>query len=195
LQNRNYGTPLSNQRFYPDPKKLSPDDFGKDSAPGIRPFADHRLSGLDGAMDDLADVVLETHVNDSRNFAAERSTATPVAAEAEVEEATASCFKSSNSKGKQKASVSPSKPTGTGRDTSMSSPNPPSSPKKSGEHSPAKAKLEQVTNKFRRTRKDDPRTMSPEDKLKRSDTWRQRFRVIKKTELEEIEEHRRNTRT
>jgi hypothetical protein len=195
LQNRNYGTPLSNQRFYPDPKKLSPDDFGKDSAPGIRPFADHRLSGLDGAMDDLADVVLETHVNDSRNFAAERSTATPVAAEAEVEEATASCFKSSNSKGKQKASVSPSKPTGTGRDTSTSSPNPPSSPKKSGEHSPAKAKLEQVTNKFRRTRKDDPRTMSPEDKLKRSDTWRQRFRVIKKTELEEIEEHRRNTRT
>lgn len=195
LQNRGYGTPLSNQRFYPTPKELSPDDFGRDSAPGIRPFADHRLSGLDGAMDDLADLVLETHVNDSRASAVERPTGTTVAAEVEAEEATASCFKSSSSKSKQKAPGSPTKPSGTGQDTTMSSPNPPSSPKKSGEHSPAKAKLEQVTNKFRRTKKDDPRTMSPEDKLRRSETWRQRFRVIKRTELEEIEEHRRNTRS
>jgi hypothetical protein len=195
LQNRGYGTPVSNQRFYPTPKELSPEDLGRDSAPGIRPFADHRLSGLDGAMDDLADLVLETHVNDDRASAAERPTGTSVAVEVEAEEVTASCFKSSSSKGKQKAPGSPTKASSTGRDTSVSSPNPPSSPKKSGEHSPAKAKLEQVTNKFRRTKKDDPRTMSPEDKLKRSDTWRQRFRVIKKTELEEIEEHRRNTRT
>jgi hypothetical protein len=36
--------------------------------------------------------------------------------------------------------------------------------------------------------------MSPEDKMRRSEKWRQRFQVIKRTELEEIEEHRRNTR-
>jgi hypothetical protein len=194
LQNRGYGTPLANQRFYPTPKEMSPDGFGGDSAPGIRPFADHRLSGLDGAMDDLADLVLETHVNDHQASVVERPAGRPVAAEVEAEEVTASCFKPSSSKGKQKAPGSPTKPSGNGRDTSMSSPNPPSSPKKSGEHSPAKAKLEQVTNKFRRTKKDDPRTMSPEDKMKRSEKWRQRFQVIKRTELEEIEEHRRNTR-
>jgi hypothetical protein len=195
LQNRGYDTPLSNQRFYPTPKELSPDDFCRDSARGIRPFADHRFSGLDGAMDDLADLVLETQVNEDRVSAVERPTGKSVAVEVEPEEATASCFKSSNSKGKHKTPVSPTKGSSTVRGTNASSPNPPSSPKKSGEHSPAKAKLEQVTNKFRRTKKDDPRTMSPEEKLRRSDTWRQRFRVIKKTELEEIEEHRRNTRT
>jgi hypothetical protein len=37
--------------------------------------------------------------------------------------------------------------------------------------------------------------MSPDDKMRRSDKWRQRFQNLKKTELEEIEEHRRNTRS
>jgi hypothetical protein len=37
--------------------------------------------------------------------------------------------------------------------------------------------------------------MSPEDKMERSKKWRDRFQVIKRTELEEIEKHRRNTRT
>jgi hypothetical protein len=195
LQNRGYGTPVSNQRFYPTPKEMSPDGFDGDSAPRMRPFADHRLSGLDGAMDDLADLVLETHVNETRASGVERPAEAPLTAEVEAEEVTASCFKPSGGKGKQKAPISPTKPSGSGRDNSVSSPNASSSPKKSGEHSPAKAKLEQVTNKFRRIRKDDPRTMSPEDKMKRSEKWRQRFQVMKRTELEEIEEHRRNMRS
>jgi hypothetical protein len=201
LQNRGYGTPLSSQRFYPTPKEMSPSGLGGDTTYIMRPFADHSLSGLDGAMDDLAELVMETQVDDHGASVGDvstgdgRSAQAPVSAEVSAEEVNASCFKASGGKGKQKAATSPTKSSGTGRDNSVSSPNPPSSPKKSGEHSPAKAKLEQVTNKFRRTRKDDPRTMSPEDKLKRSEKWRQRFQVMKRTELEEIEEHRRNTRS
>jgi hypothetical protein len=195
IQNRGYGTPLSMQRFYPTPTELSPKGSGGDAAHTVRPFANHRLSGLDGAMDDLADLVLDTHVNDPRTSAGGRSTEAPMPVEGEAQEVDASCFKSSAGKGKQKANPSPTKASGNGRDAGVSSPNPPSSPKKSGEHSPAKAKLEHVTNKFRRTKKDDPRTMSPEDKLERSKKWRDRFQVIKRMELEEIEKHRRNTRT
>ncbi|KAF2833336.1 hypothetical protein CC86DRAFT_415093 [Ophiobolus disseminans] len=195
LQNRGYGTPLATQRFYPTPKEMSPNGLCGNAVPPMRPFANHRLSGLDGAMDDLADLVVDTHVVDKRVSTGGRSLGAPIPVETEVEEQTASCFKTSSGKGKQKAAASPAKPSGHGRDNSISSPNPPSSPKKSGERSPAKAKLEQVTNKFRRTKKDDPRTMSPEDKARRSEKWRQRFRDIKKTELEEIEQHRKNTRT
>jgi hypothetical protein len=194
VQNRGYGTPLSTQRFYPTPKEMSPNGFHGGTMPTMRPFADSRLSGLDGAMDDLADLVIETKTDDNRAAPARDSTVTPAAVQPEAEEETASCFKSS-SKGKQKAAASPAKSSGHTRDNSVSSPNPPSSPKKSGEQSPTKAKLEHVTNKFRRTKKDDPRTMSPEDKMRRSEKWRQRFQSIKKTELEEIEAHRRNTRT
>ncbi|KAF2029423.1 hypothetical protein EK21DRAFT_67734 [Setomelanomma holmii] len=196
IQNRGYGTPFSMQRFYPTPTEMSPKGFGGDAAPATRPFANHRLSGLDGAMDDLADLILDTHVDESRPSAGGRSTEAPVALEGEVEEVGASCFKPSSGKGKQKAPPSPTKTSGNGRDDGVSSPNPPSSPKKSGEHSPAK-KLEHVTNKImgRRTKKDDPRTMSPEDKIERSKKWRERFQYIKRTELEEIEKHRRNTRT
>jgi hypothetical protein len=195
VHNGGYGTPLSSQRFYPTPKELTPNGFGGDSVPSMRPLADHRLSGLDGAMDDLADLIIETHAEDDRTRADSRPTGAPTDTIVEAEEPTASCFKSSGGKGKQKAPGSPSKSSSHGRDNSVSSPNPPSSPKKSGELSPAKAKLEQVTNKFRRNKKDDPRTMSPEDKMRRSDKWRKRFQVIKTTELEEIEEHRRNTRS
>lgn len=194
IQNRDYGTPFSNQRFYPTPKEMSPNGSSGEAAHGMRPFANHRLSGLDGAMDDLADIVLETHVDDRRAPANRRSADAPEVVEADAEEATASCFKPSSGKGKQKALGSPPKSSGNGRGNGLSSPNPPSSPKKSGELSPAKAKLEQVTNKFRRNRKDDPRTMSPEEKTRRSDKWRKRFQAIKREELEEIEEHRRTTR-
>jgi hypothetical protein len=194
LQNRGHGTPLSNQRFYPTPKEMSPTDFGAEAVPRVRPFAGHRLSGLDGAMDDLADLVMETHVREDEAPIERHPVAVPTTADSESGEATASCFKQSNSKGKQKVTGSPMKSSGNGRETRVSSPNPTSSPKKSGERSPAKAKLEQVTNKLRRGKKEDPRTMSPEEKLKRSEKWRQRFQVIKKTELEEIEEYKRNTR-
>jgi hypothetical protein len=36
--------------------------------------------------------------------------------------------------------------------------------------------------------------MSPEDKKKRSDRWRQRFQQMKRTEIEEIEHHRKISR-
>jgi hypothetical protein len=200
IQNRGYGTPLSSQRFYPAPKEMSPNGFGGESVHSMRPFADHRMSGLDGAMDDLADLVMDTQVNEPHRSVGqpstcERSTQALMPAELEVGESEASCFKPSGGKGKQKVAASPSKCSGNGRDNSVTSPAPPNSPKKSGELSPAKAKLEQVTNKFRRNKKDDPRTMSPEDKMRRSEKWRQRFQAIKRTELEEIEEHHRNTRS
>lgn len=195
LQNRAYGAPLSTQRFYPTPKEMSPHGFNEGTVPAMRPFTDHRLSGLDGAMDDLADIVIDPQVVDKRPSSHGRSDETRTPVEPAVEERTASCFnRTSSSKGKQKASASPIKSSGHKRDNSVSSPNPPSSPKKSGEHSPAKARLEQVTNKFRRNKKDDPRTMSPEEKSARSDKWRKRFRDLKKTEQEENEAQRRNAR-
>jgi hypothetical protein len=192
IQNQGCGTSLGMQRFYPAPKEMSANGFDGDNTTAVRSFADNRMSGLDGAMDDLAEMVTDANMNDNRTSAGGRAakTSTPV----EAEEVTASCFRPSSSKGKQKATSSPNKSSTTDRDTILSSPNPPSPSKKSGEQSPAKVKLEQVTNKFRRVKKDDPRTMSPEDKKKRSDTWRRRFQHIKKTELEEIEEHRKNNR-
>ncbi|KAH7085864.1 hypothetical protein BKA63DRAFT_401351 [Paraphoma chrysanthemicola] len=195
LQNRGYGTPLSMQRFYPTPTEMSPKGFGSDTVPTVRPFPNHRLSGLDGAMDDLADLVMDTHVNESGSAAGNRSNEAPRPVGGETEEVGASCFGSSAGKGKQKASLSPTKTSSNARDDGVTSPNASSSPKKSGEHSPAKAKLEHVTNKFRRTKKDDPRTMSPEEKVERSKKWRDRFQAIKRSELEEIEKHRRNNRT
>ncbi|KAL5116737.1 hypothetical protein ACEQ8H_005349 [Pleosporales sp. CAS-2024a] len=195
IQNRGYGTPLSSQRFYPTPKEMSPNGTGGEGVAGMRPFADHRLSGLDGAMDDLAGIVMETSLEGRPIATSSRSMeAHGVVVDDEGEEATASCFRPSSGKGKQKTAASPRSVPSNGQDKGVASPNAPSSPKKSGEHSPAKAKLEQVTNKFRRNKKDDPRTMSPEDKAKRSDKWRKRFQAIKKEEMGEIEEHRRNNR-
>lgn len=193
IQNRGHGTSLGMQRFYPNPKEMSANGIDGDNMTAFRSFADHRMSGLDGAMDDLAELVTDALIDDNQHPAGARPAET--SAPVEAEEATASCFRPSSSKGKQKAPSSPTKSSATERDTALSSPNPSSSPKKSGEQSPAKAKLEQVTNKFRRVKKDDPRMMSPEDKKKRSDNWRRRFQHIKRTELEEIEEHRRTTRS
>lgn len=193
MQNRGYGTPLMMQRFYPTPRELSPRGFGGDKVSPVRPFGDYRLSGLDGAMDDLAEMMNDTHVNGSST---REGGLAEEAVVGEVEEVDASCFKSSSSMGKQKATVSPTKATPTGRDKTASSPAMAAgSPKKSGEHSPAKAKLEQVTNKFRRVKKDDPRAMSSEDRMKRSEKWRQRFQQLKRMEIEEIEAQRRNTRS
>jgi hypothetical protein len=196
VQNRTYGTPLNMQRFYPTPKELSPSELGAYNAPAHRPFANHRLSGLDGAMDDLSELINDTHIDERRPSVAVDNGSAEAPNPVEYEESNASCFKSSNSKGKQKATSSPAKATDIDRDTAASSPaNPPSSPKKSGEHSPAKAKLEQVTNKFRRAKKDDPRTMSPDERMRRSDKWRQRFQQLKRTEIDEIEAHRGNSRS
>jgi hypothetical protein len=191
VQNRGFGTPMGMQRFYPTPKEMSANAFNGSNEPGLQQFANHRMSGLDGAMDDLAELTMDTHIDDNR---ASTSRAADPAAPVEAEEQGAGCFRSSSYKGKQRATGSPTKSSATGRDTVVSSPNPPSSPKKSAELSPAKAKLEQVTNKFRRVKKDDPRMMSPEDKKKRSDKWRQRFHQMKKAEIEEIEQHRKISR-
>ncbi|KAF2131329.1 hypothetical protein P153DRAFT_364926 [Dothidotthia symphoricarpi CBS 119687] len=190
LNNHTNGIPLPMQRFYPTPNELGPTRFGRDAMPMGRQVTNHRVSGLDGAMDDLAGMVMDTHVDEARTSMGSRfmEAHTP----AESEEVGASCFKVSGGKGKQKAVHSPTKASGAGRDSTTCSPaNAPSSPKKSGEHSPAKAKLEQVTNKFRRVKKDDVRTMSPEDKKARSQKWRERFQNIRRTELEEIEEYRK----
>ncbi|KAI2487890.1 Atrophin-1 multi-domain protein [Pyrenophora tritici-repentis] len=191
IQNRSQNTPWSIQRFYPTPKELSSSELGGYSGPGARSFANHRLSGLDGAMDDLSEMINETRIDEGRRSAAadKRSNETPGV---EYEESEASCFKSS--KGKQKA-ASPAKTMDIERDMTTTSSPAPSSPKKGGEQSPAKAKLEQVTNKFRRSKKDDPRNMSPDERKTRSDKWRQRFQQLKRTELEETEVHGANSRT
>ena len=191
IQNRTQNTPWSIQRFYPTPKELSSSNPGGYSGPRTRSFANHRLSGLDGAMDDLSEMINNVQIDEGRRSVAadKRSNEVPAV---EHEESEASCFKSS--KGKQKA-TSPAKAADTERDVTTTSSPAPSSPKKAGEQSPAKAKLEQVTNKFRRNKKDDPRNMSPDERKTRSDKWRQRFQQLKRTEMEEIEVHRANSRT
>ncbi|XP_014559318.1 hypothetical protein COCVIDRAFT_24318 [Bipolaris victoriae FI3] len=179
VQNHNLGTPLTMQRYYTTAKEQGSQELG-----------------LDGAMDDLAEMINDTHINDCGTSMAGEKRPAETANTTEYEESDASCFKSSSGKGKQKAASSPTKTTDTERETVTSSrTNTPGSPKKAGEHSPAKAKLEQVTNKFRRGKKDDVRTMSPEERTKRSEKWRQRFQQLKKTEMEEIEAYRRNSRT
>lgn len=191
LADRTNADPLAKQRFYPVHKEVGPSGYGGNNMSAAQPFANNRMSGLDGAMDDLADLVMETSVIDRRSPVSRptQSSATPWSVD--VEETGASCFKPSGGKGKHKMTASPSKPTDSAQDTTKSSPaNAPSSPKKSGEHSPAKAKLEQVTNRFRRSKRDDPRGMSSEEKVKRSEKWRKRFDYIKQTEKVEIEEYR-----
>ncbi|KAL1654646.1 meiotic recombination [Didymella pomorum] len=186
LTDRTNTNPQTIQCFPSAHKEAGPNTFGGNGAPAPRPFANNRVSGLDGAMDDLADLVMETSVEDRPSPVSRvaQSTAAPVSVD--VEEQGASCFKPSGGKGKQSMAALPTKPTASAPETIASSPaNVPSSPKKSGEHSPAKAKLEQVTNKFRRGKKEDPRGLSSE-KVKRSEKWRKRFQYIKEVEQEEI---------
>lgn len=191
LANRTNTSPQIMQRFSPAHKEVGSSVFGGESMPAARPFANNRVSGLDGAMDELADLVMETSVEDCRSPAGRPAQPTATPTSVDSEEAGASCFRPSGGKGKQKMAVSLTKPTASATETSASSPaHAPCSPKKSGEHSPAKAKLEQVTNKFRRGKKEDPRTMSSEEKVKRSEKWRNRFQYIKATEQKEIDEYR-----
>ncbi|KAF2267058.1 hypothetical protein CC78DRAFT_103283 [Lojkania enalia] len=146
--------------------------------PFVRPAGRQRLSGLDGAMDDLAELVQGTKLDDER-------------VPSEPAEPEASCFKSSG-KGKQKVGSSPHKTSAAdAKDQTASSPTKPSgSPQKSGERSPAKEKLEQVThkvtNKFMRT---DPRSMSPESKRIRTKAWRQRFQRIRTGQEQQIDDY------
>ena len=175
LANRAYGTSVSMHRYYPSAKEYVP---GAPSANlrSARPGPRNRFSGLDGAMDDLAGLLIDSHMDDKPS--------------SEGNEAEASCFKSG--KGKQKMTSSPAK-SANGAANEASSPGKASeSPKKSGEHSPAKAKLEHVTNKLRRPKKDDPRTMSPEEKADSRRKWRNRFQTIRKNEREDIEKYARN---
>jgi hypothetical protein len=191
LSNRTNTNPQTMQRFYPVHIEVSPSGYGGNSVPAARPFANNRVSGLDGAMDDLADLVLDTGVDNRRSPVGRSTQSTVASSSVDAEERSASCFKPSGGKSKQKMASSPTKPNGSTQDATVSSPaNAPSSPKKSGEHSPAKAKLEQVTNRFRRSKKDDPRGMSSEEKVKRSEKWRKRFDSLKQTEKAEIEAYR-----
>lgn len=179
------------QRFYPAYREVGPSGFGGGSIRSAGwPFANNRISGLDGAMDDLADLVMETSV-DGGQSRVDRTAQPEVMAPLDAEETGASCFKPSGGKGKQKMTWSPSKTVGSAQSMATSSPaNVPASPKKSGEHSPAKAKLEHVTNRFRRSKKDDPRGMTPEERVTRSEKWRKRFDSLKQTEKAEIDKYR-----
>lgn len=209
MQKRGQGTPLSMQCLSTTVKEQGSHELGGYVKPPRRTFADLRLTGLDGAMDDLAEMIADAHIDEAHtSVLAEKQSPEVKVADAKVlveyEESDASCFKSSSNKGKQKATSFPAKRTETERETmAVSCTNTPGSPKKSGEHSPkkagehspAKAKLEQVTNKFRRGKKDDGRTMSPDERTKRSEKWRQRFQQLKRTELEEIEAYRKDSGT
>jgi hypothetical protein len=191
LIDRTNANPQTMQRFYSAHKEVVPNTFGGNGMPAPRPFANNRVSGLDGAMDDLADLVMETSVEDRRSPVSRSAQSTAASMSVDTEEQGASCFKPSGGKGKQRMAASPTKPTASAPETTASSPaNKPSSPKKSGEHSPAKAKLEQVTNKFRRGKKEDPRGLSSEEKVKRSEKWRKRFQYIKEVEQQEIKDYR-----
>ncbi|ENI08631.1 hypothetical protein COCC4DRAFT_188186 [Bipolaris maydis ATCC 48331] len=196
VQNRNLDTPLTMQRYHSTAKEQGSQELGRYGAPSGKAFTDVGLTGLDGAMDELAEMINDTQIDDCGTSRAGEKRPGETANTTEYEESDASCFKSSSGKGKQKAASSPTKTTDTERETvTWSRTNTPRSPKKAGEHSPAKAKLEQVTNKFRRGKKDDVRTMSPEERTKRAEKWRQRFQQLKRTEMEEIEAYRRESRT
>jgi hypothetical protein len=178
LSSRSNGTSVSMQRYYPTPKEYVPETYNGDMPPFARPATSQRLSGLDGAMDE---------------FLAQPQ-ARPHSQQPLIESVRdGSCFRpSSSSKGKQRAYSPPRLDSEKGKESKVSSPIK-VSPKKVGEqHSPAKAKLEHVTNKFRRTKKDDPRNMSPEEKREHSRKWRTRFQKIKVDELKEIDDYVRN---
>ncbi|KAF2189715.1 hypothetical protein K469DRAFT_723637 [Zopfia rhizophila CBS 207.26] len=165
LGSRTISTSTSRQRYYPTPKDYAPGAANTGVSPFTKPMSDKRYSGLDGAMDEVVDVKSDS--NDQGTLTEPANTE-------------ASCFKLSSTKGKQKGTSSPTKSPG--------------SPKKSGEHSPAKAQLERLTNKPKRdSKKDraDPTNMSPEDKKRWRDNWHLRFQRIKRVEKEEIEQYKR----
>ena len=189
LNSHAYGAPVSLQRLHPSPEKLVANGQGTNIALSNRSIANHRMSGLDGAMDDLADIVLDTPIDDWRS-PAEGRPFLPVTTGDRGNDDDVSCFRPTSSKAEQRA-ASPNKSAMVqhGDGTASSPANTPDSPRKSGEHSPAKAKLEQVTNKFRRLKKDDLHGISPEEKNKRVQKWHRRFQRLKETERKEIENY------
>jgi len=194
INSQAYENGRSMQRFFATPKDLSSRGFGADAPLSARPIANQRFSGLDGAMDDLRDVMLDTRVHEQQRPVAGGQRSTEPVRSSNSMGADASCFRPSSGKGKQKLDTSPARFTAGDRsDVGASSPTTtPGSPKKAGEHSPAKAKLEQVTNKFRRAKKDDPRNMSPEEKKERAQKWRKRFQALKDRETKEFHEYTHN---
>lgn len=193
IQNQGNDMHTPQQRFHPSIKEIGLSTPGSKTVSSMRLLANYGLSGLDGAMDDLAELI-----NDERDE--EPSTApvrgpTKAAPPTKNEERTASCFKSPSNKdkGKHKLNATTTKEGGRPHDkTAAWQVSPPSSPRKSGEQSPAKAKLDHMTNKLWRGKRDDGRATSPdESKASRSEKWRQRFQALKRTEMEEIEEERR----
>ncbi|OAG12830.1 uncharacterized protein CC84DRAFT_1227494 [Paraphaeosphaeria sporulosa] len=202
LTNRTHGPPMPLQW-----NNLTPKDFGIAASGGgdssfARPMANRRVSGFDGAMDDLAEMVVDTHITEQQqhqtpppnlSFAAgsHRQVAAP-SSSASVEEE-ASCFRPSSGKGKQKMTSSPAKPGSDKRSDALglSPTTTPDSPNKLGEHSPAKAKLEQVTNKFRRKKK-DTRNLSPEQKKERANKWRERFGQLREEDAKTIHDYKQS---
>jgi hypothetical protein len=197
LTNGAHTTRMPMQRLYLSQKELDSTKIGQDSSSCARLPTSHRLSGLDGAMDDLEELVMDTRLDDRRPSSDNRPSSDrrsgAMTAATDSEDVHASCPRPFSGKNRNKQTSSPTKAAGAARGSHVSSPaNPPSPSKVAGEVSPAKARLDQVTNKFRRGKKDDPRAMSPEEKKKRSEKWRQRFQYIKKTEAQEIEQYNRD---
>ncbi|KAL1599712.1 meiotic recombination [Paraconiothyrium brasiliense] len=204
LTNRTYGTPVSLQRYTCNQtvKDHGMAASGGDISSFARPMANQRVLGLDGAMDDLAEMVVDTHITrqphqqphpTNQPYAAEGQRPAGVSGSLVSVEEDASCFRPSSSKGKQKITSSPTKSAMNerGDPAAQSSTNTPGSPTKSGEHSPAKAKLEQVTNKFRRKKKDS-RNLSPEQKKERAKKWRERFGQLRDEEAKNIQDYKQN---
>lgn len=201
LTNRTYGPPMAFQRYSQTAKDfgMTPSDGGGSSF--ARPMADQRVSGLDGAMDDLAEMIVDTHITEQQQQQQQHQAQPPnlplaagshgqvgaPGSSASVEEE-ASCFRPTSSKGKQKMTSSPTK-AGSDERSDASPTNMPGPAKKSGEHSPAKAKLEQVTNKFRRKKKDE-RNLSPEQKKERAKKWRERFGQLRDEDAKAVHDYK-----
>lgn len=198
--NRIYGTPMPLQRYNETANGYDLSGSGGIHPSFTRAMANQRVSGLDGAMDDLAEMASDVHINGQplqhtnpsnppHTVGGQCRTGTSRSVPSVEEDA--SCFRPSTSKGKQKMASSPVKSTFGERSEAAapSSSGTPGSPRKSGEHSPAKAKLEQVTNKFRRKKK-DARNLSPEQKKERARKWRERFRELKDEETKSIQDYK-----
>jgi hypothetical protein len=191
IASRGYGTAVSIQPFYPTPTEYASRGMGVDAPLSARPMANQRLSGLDGAMDDLEEAFVVNAINEQQHPDTGGQRSVEAIESASSIAVDASCFRPTSGKGKQKITSSPTRFTpGEHSDVDAASPsNTQASPKRSGEHSPAKAKLEQVTNKFRRTKKDN---ISPEERKERTQKWRKRFQALKEREMREIHEYNNN---
>lgn len=178
LVSRPHGSPIAINPLYSYAKDNPTGSSTKEQPSPGKSAVIQRLSGLDGAMDDLAGIFGNTPLGGEK----------PPSESAEME---ASCFRASSGKSKQKATSSPAKySSGKAREQIESSPTLQfGSPTKTNERSPAKAKLGQVTNKLRRQTKDSPHSLSPEEKKERTKKWQYRFRVLRQVEADEHNEY------